>query len=62
MRPKNCDINRLSRCAAANKSAILFVEYFTMWGANKWTDSMFKKYWRAVTVLILLYLLSRIRF
>ena len=35
---------------------------YAMWGANKWTDSMFKKYWRAVTVLILLFLLSRITF
>jgi hypothetical protein len=22
-----------------------------MWGANKWTDAMFKKYWWAVLVL-----------
>ncbi len=33
-----------------------------MWGANEWTDAMFKKYWRAVTALILLFLLSRMRF
>ena len=25
-----------------------------MWGANKWTDSMFKKYWWVVIVLIIL--------
>jgi len=25
-----------------------------MWGANKWTDSMFKKYWWVVVVLIIL--------
>ena len=62
MSPKNCDINRFSRCAAVNKSAILFVQFNTMWGANEWTDAMFKKYWRAVTALILLFLLSRMRF
>jgi hypothetical protein len=28
-----------------------------MWGANKWTDRMFKKYWQGVVLLALLYLL-----
>lgn len=28
-----------------------------MWGANKWTDSMFKKYWWMLIVLIILYII-----
>ena len=31
-----------------------------MWGANKWTDQMFKKYWWVVAILMLLYLLYQI--
>jgi hypothetical protein len=30
-----------------------------MWGANKWTDGMFKKYWWLVMVLIMLYIVFR---
>jgi hypothetical protein len=26
-----------------------------MWGANKWTDSMFKKYWWVVILLVFLF-------
>lgn len=31
-----------------------------MWGANKWTDGMFKKYWWLIVILIILYILFRI--
>jgi len=31
-----------------------------MWGANKWTDGMVKKYWRLIVILIILYILFRI--
>ena len=31
-----------------------------MWGANKWTDGMFKKYWWLIVVLIILYIFFRI--
>jgi len=30
-----------------------------MWGANKWTDQMFKKYWRVVIVFGLLYIIYK---
>ena len=30
-----------------------------MWGANKWTDKMFKRYWWAVLILALLYLIVK---
>ncbi len=31
-----------------------------MWGANKWTDFMFKKYWWVVLILIILYTIMRL--
>lgn len=31
-----------------------------MWGANKWTDGMFKKYWWVVILIIFIYLLIRL--
>lgn len=31
-----------------------------MWGANKWTDGMFKKYWCVVILIIFIYLLIRL--
>lgn len=30
-----------------------------MWGANKWTDQMFKKYWWVVIVFALLYIIYK---
>ena len=30
-----------------------------MWGANKWTDQMFKRYWWVVIVLVIAYLMIR---
>jgi len=31
-----------------------------MWGANKWTDAMFKKYWKGVALLVIAYILYRV--
>ena len=28
-----------------------------MWGANKWTDQMFKKYWWVVLIMIAAFIL-----
>lgn len=30
-----------------------------MWGANKWTDAMFKKYWWMIPIIIIVYLFVR---
>ena len=30
-----------------------------MWGANKWTDQMLKKYWWVVIVFALLYIIYK---
>jgi hypothetical protein len=30
-----------------------------MWGANKWTDSMFKKYWWVALLLVLAFFVTR---
>ena len=30
-----------------------------MWGANKWTDAMFKKYWCVIPLMMLIYLCVR---
>ena len=30
-----------------------------MWGHNKWTESMFKKYWKFVAVIAIGYLVVR---
>ena len=30
-----------------------------MWGANKWTDEMFKKYWWMIPIIIIVYLFVR---
>ncbi len=30
-----------------------------MWGANKWTDQMFKKYWWVVILFALLYVIYK---
>jgi hypothetical protein len=32
----------------------------SMWGANKWTDDMFRKYWWVVATLIVVYVVWRI--
>jgi len=31
-----------------------------MWGANKWTDSMIKKYWWYIVLFIIIYLFVKI--
>ena len=31
-----------------------------MWGANKWTDYMFKKYWWFIVILIIIYVSTKI--
>ena len=30
-----------------------------MWGANKWTDQMFKKYWWAIILIAIIYILIK---
>jgi|TARA_B110000879_G_scaffold126299_1_gene166594 hypothetical protein len=30
-----------------------------MWGANKWTDSMFKKYWKVVLLLAAIFAFTK---
>ncbi len=30
-----------------------------MWGANKWTDYMFKKYWWIIVILIILHIIYK---
>ncbi|CAI8402528.1 MAG: Uncharacterised protein [Flavobacterium sp. SCGC AAA160-P02] len=32
------------------------LEFIIMWGANKWTISMFKKYWWFVCLIIVSYI------
>jgi hypothetical protein len=35
------------------------LNFYTMWGANKWTDSMFKKYWWVALLLVLAFFVTR---
>jgi preprotein translocase subunit SecG len=36
------------------------INHSSMWGANKWTDYMFKKYWWLIVILIILYIILKI--
>jgi len=43
-----------------DKNLILILyKKLTMWGANKWTDSMFKKYWWVALLLVLAFFVTR---
>lgn len=31
-----------------------------MWGANKWTNYMFKKYWKFIVIFIIIYIGAKV--